>query len=439
VPLSFDSTGFQPRDQGAWLHPATNDVVTLQYFDLVPDLPAALTDLPKLRHDMTLMHGQQGCLLEAYVVDFGGVPALLRLIKTPFPDQRTGLWFSAVFTVPKATCSANLQIICDEGPVTGFRETMVTTQVGFENGVRPHPYVPGFTGKLQYLVADDPQWDPQFPDHPLSRARAWIRHVLRTAQVDPRFAALPPFEPAPPPAQAPVQASRPSQDPPVAPGSRLHTVVAGIPVGGYLPFWLDNETAAYWRIDDPDALLGRLGHGSIGRSELEDDWRRECLLFDLDGKTLFMADRFKTDDGGIGLTQVAGRLAEFDEARAAVTPAAKEAAFRWVGEAFVGAAERGEHVLVGPGGTQMYRTPRVIMIVLEGESERVSAIQASPVPVGAEVWRDRQPDPGEDTQFLSTPVITPGDIVAGGVLAGYAAETWGTHPLHLAVSFKQTP
>jgi hypothetical protein len=426
VPLSFDSTGFHRQDQRSWQHPVTGDHVVLDYFDLVPDLPAPLTDLPKLQHEMTLMAGVDGCLIEAHIVDFAGIPALLRIVKLPLPNRPAGQAFTAVITVPKATCSANLQIICPEGEMTGFREAALAAEIGVDNWFMPHPYAPGFTGKLPYHAGDDARWDPQFPNHPLTRARGWIHHALRTAQIDPRFAALPPFQPMPP----------------TAPGSRLHTVVAGVPIGGYLPLWFDNESAMFWRMDEPDKVLARIGSGTTGRSPLDDDWRRDCLLFDLDAKTLFMTDRYQNENGGTAVEYVPGRLTQFGEAQHAVTPESRKAAYQWIGRAFEQAERRNEFVVLGPGGTQMYGKPRVLMVVLTHDQKPVSYIEARPVPVDAEMWRDHRHPNLEITpdaaQSFTSPVDGPDDIIAGGVLAGYAAASWeDVHPLHLAVSFKQ--
>jgi hypothetical protein len=105
VPLSFDATGFRPEDQTTRVHSVTGNLVALEYFALVPDLPASLADLPTLPHDLVLLH-------------------------------------------------------------------------------RQHPYVPDHTGKLPYSACDN----PQFPEHPLTRAGAWIAHALRTARVDPASA-----------------------------------------------------------------------------------------------------------------------------------------------------------------------------------------------------------------------------------------------------------
>jgi hypothetical protein len=45
---------------------------------------------------------------------------------------------------------------------------------------------------LTFHAGDDPRFDAQFPEHPLSRAPAWARRIA-AATVDLGFAALPPF------------------------------------------------------------------------------------------------------------------------------------------------------------------------------------------------------------------------------------------------------
>ena len=76
---------------------------------------------------------------------------------------------------------------------TGMREAVLVAQLGFDGWVLPHPYAPEVRGRLPFHKGDDPRYDAQFADHPLSRVRAWAHHVVRTARVDPGFAALPPF------------------------------------------------------------------------------------------------------------------------------------------------------------------------------------------------------------------------------------------------------
>ncbi|GAB3464495.1 hypothetical protein GCM10027436_76740 [Actinophytocola sediminis] len=184
-------------DERTWFDPRTGDQVSLTYIGMVPDLPAALDEVPLLRHRLAVETAEVGALIEAHVVSVDSVPTLFQLLKVPIPDQETGQAFIAAFTVPKATCSVVLRIQCaEDGGRAGSREAAVFGQVGTD--VRPHPYAPEVSGRLPWLVADDAQWDGQFPDHPLSRARAWAHRMIATARVDPEFARLPPFRPAKP-------------------------------------------------------------------------------------------------------------------------------------------------------------------------------------------------------------------------------------------------
>lgn len=206
VPIAFETGGLQQLDPSTWGNPATGDLVTLIYVDAVPDLPAPLEDIDALRRKLTEQQAEFGCLIEAYTIAVAGQPALLRLEKFPLADG-AGLGFTAGIVVPKATCSAILKIMCRETGRSGTREAAIVPKVGFQNMFRPHPYAPEVRGKLPYNVADDAQWDSQFPDHPLSRARRWISLASRTARIDPRFAALPPFTgPAAPDAFAELSA-----------------------------------------------------------------------------------------------------------------------------------------------------------------------------------------------------------------------------------------
>jgi hypothetical protein len=43
------------------------------------------------------------------------------------------------------------------------------------------------------IEANAEVWDEQFPGHPLTRTRAWLRDLDRIVAVDPAFAALPDF------------------------------------------------------------------------------------------------------------------------------------------------------------------------------------------------------------------------------------------------------
>jgi hypothetical protein len=420
VPIAFDTTGFQQHDQTTWFSPSTNDQVSLNYFDQVPDLPATLDDIASLRHGLAHLTSEVGCLVEAHVVHLGQVPTLLQIVKLPIPNQPSGQAFLASFTVPKANASAVLKFQAVEQGMTGMREAVLMAQVGFDNWFQPHPYAPDVQGTLPFHVGDDPRFDAQFPQHPLSRARAWAHHVARTGQVDPRFAALPGFESAP------------------EVGAALTTVVPGLPIGGYLPLWMDDDDVSYWRMGDPDTVLSTLGKGALARTPVLENRFRDLVALDPASSTIMLANRYRDEDGGMsGPATPLVRVAEV-EARAAVTAETVLEAFRWVGLASEAAADRGEYVAVEAGGITHREKPYVLMVVKQHNGQRISVVETSPVPDDAPIWHDQMVHEAATGQTMSGPA-TPETIRGGGLLAMYATTTWDVHPSRLALSFGPIP
>jgi hypothetical protein len=422
VPIAFDTTGLHQHDPTAWIHPASSDQITSHYLDVVPNLPAALDDLPAMRHQLALECADVGCLVEAHIVSLGGVPALFQIVKVPLPNAPAGQVFIATFTVPRANSSAMLKYQAMEQGMTGVREAMLVTEVGFDNWVQPHPYAPELQGRLPFHVGDDARWDARFPDHPLSRCRAWAHHVARTGRVDPRFAALPEFRPAPPrPAEPEI-------------GGVLTTVVPGVPIAGYLPLWHNDNEVSFWRMTEPDAVLEKLGVGALSRMPLLEKRFRDLVALDPSSSSIMLTNRYRGEDGSIS-----GPLAQLErvsaqEAYAALTVEAVAEAFTWIGRLAEAAAGRGEYVCLEPGGVTYRPEPYVLMIVQERDGRWLSIVETAPVPEGAPIWRDqRGPDDvrGQTVSGAAEPEI----IRAGGHLAMQAATTWEQNPFQLALSF----
>ncbi|MFD9703873.1 hypothetical protein [Lentzea sp. NPDC059081] len=410
MPISFDATGFRQLDRFLWQHPS-GDQAVLTYYDQVPDLPAGLVDLPKLRHDLALFHGETGCLIEAHVVQLDGVPALLRIIKVPLPDRPNGQAFVCSFTIPKTSCSAVLQLGALERGMTGAREAVLAAEIGLENWVQPHPYAPELQGVLPFHSGDHPQYDARFPDHPLSRVRAWAHHVVRTARVDPPFAALPPFQ---------VQSKAP-----VEPGQTLVTALPSLPVKDFVGLLIGDETT-YWRTTDPK-LKEMLGRGLMGRSPLADTRFRDMLMIDVETGEAMIPDRFTTDGNvtahGTRLEQVS-----LQEADAELSDDDVVTAFKWAGRMAGVAAERGEHLSLEPIEHQdEQRDPHVLLAVQPHEGQHVVIAQFSPPP---------SEGPLAGSPSRSAPATT--ESVEGiGVVAGMAVNEWRTHPLRLAITYRR--
>ncbi|MDN0196109.1 hypothetical protein [Streptomyces sp. S.PNR 29] len=188
----LDLTGFTAREPGVWTD-ERGLVLSVHFFPLVPDLPASLEDPDRLRSGLARgAAGAGGGLIEAVLGAVDGVPAVRQLIKVPRPNGH-GQVFLGSWTVPRAGCSTVLKVQAAEGATTGMREAMVMAQVGPAGYFRQHPYAPGLSGGLPYHVGDHEQWDPQFPDHPLTLVREALERITPTVTLDDRFKVLPPF------------------------------------------------------------------------------------------------------------------------------------------------------------------------------------------------------------------------------------------------------
>lgn len=410
MPISFDTSGFRQLDQNNWQHPS-GDQAELTYYGVVPDLPAGLDDLQRLRHHLALIHGETGCLIEAHVVQLGGVPALLRIVKMPLPNQPNGQGFVCSFTIPKANCSAVLQLGAMERGMTGTREAILAAEIGFQNWIKPHPYAPELQGVLPFHAGDDPRHDARFPDHPLSRARAWAHHVVRTAQVDPQFASLPPFQVQPPP--------------PVAPGQTLVTALPSLPVKDFVGLQIGEETT-FWRTSDPK-LREMLGRGLMGRSPLAETRFRDMLMIDPETGEVMIPDRFTTNGEmtahGTRLTQVTLHQADAELSDEDVLDA-----FRWAGQMCGEAAERGEYLSLEPIENQGEQAdPHVLLAVQPHEGQPMAIAQFSPTPTEG---------PLAGSPSRSAPA-TRESVVGIGLIAGMAVNEWRSHPLRMAITYKR--
>ncbi|GAA2362828.1 hypothetical protein [Dactylosporangium salmoneum] len=184
----LDLSGFQPVDELAW-QDDNGIVLSLHYFDIPPDLPAPLDPVPQLQAALARYTAAAGAgLVDCAVELVDGVPAVRQLVKVAHP-QGHGQVFIAACTVPRATCSTVLKLQAPERGMTGFREAVIMDRLGPSDFFMPSPYAPDLTDGLPSHRADDPQYDAEFPEHPLTLARQIMRRLLPTVRLDPRFKA----------------------------------------------------------------------------------------------------------------------------------------------------------------------------------------------------------------------------------------------------------
>lgn len=404
------TTGLRDAGDGSWVDQATGDRMSVHFFDLVPNLPASLDDLPRLRYELAMQTAEDGGLVEAFVVTLDGAPALLQIVKLPL-EGRPGQVFVASVTVPKAACSAVVRLVAFEGEMTGGREAMVLADTVNETGspdafYGPHPYAPQSQPKLPWHRADDPRHDEKAPHHPLSRARRWLRHVLSTARLTPEFAALPPF------------------------GSPV-SVSIGLPIGPFLPLWTVNQQVTFWRLEDPDAVRTRLGRGGTDRRAVAQSESAEAAwLYPANGVLALVANQ-----PPVRLTAVSAQ-----DAYNGITAEEVDAAFDWIGELSVAAGERGEMLLVRTASADDGVDKYVLMCLQANDGDRANpscVVETSPVPVGATYWNELPPTAPDKVGFGR--VRDENQAREDGRLTLWAVQTWNLHPFRLMLSYKPNP
>jgi stress response protein SCP2 len=193
----FDTAGMENVADLTW-RDGNGDVMQIVPVTQVPDLPAHVGDLAAMGRGLALTYARSGgALVECAPAALDGLPAVRQVIKMKFPGQENGLVFTGTLIAPKAFGAVIFKAQCPEYGTTGMREAMVMAKVGPPAFFTPSPFAPDVDlramGALPSNVADRPEWDAQFPDHPLSRLRRLLAHIEATARISDDFWYLPPF------------------------------------------------------------------------------------------------------------------------------------------------------------------------------------------------------------------------------------------------------
>jgi hypothetical protein len=124
-------------------------------------------------------------------------------------QQLTGMTYIGSITLPFGNFSYVLKVQCMETGVTGLRESLALPQMMASGRVKlqegsdgapqllgwmQDPYAPTISMPLMRNLAEDEQYDAQFPNHPLSRLRSALRRIQSSLRLAPDLKDAPPFE-----------------------------------------------------------------------------------------------------------------------------------------------------------------------------------------------------------------------------------------------------
>lgn len=206
-PFVFDEAGFERQNERdsvqVWLT-SKGDSLGLFHFAKPPDIEADLSDQKSLRAFYRRVSRQAGLgilEIEGCIVD--GCSAVRTLVKVA--QAPMGRTYVGALTFPFRDFSYVFKVQSPEGGIVGLRDSVVLETVmgagestidaktGQLRGWLVDPYDSNEAGPMTRNISELPEYDSQFPDHPLSRARWVLNHLQRTITIDDAIKRKPKF------------------------------------------------------------------------------------------------------------------------------------------------------------------------------------------------------------------------------------------------------
>lgn len=171
-----------------WMPPEQTMALSLHYFKVKPDLPT-IQDMAALRNFYRRsLRGAQGGLIQVDKIDLKGFTAIKTIFK--FPQQPSGTTYLGSLTLPFERCSFVIKFQAPEIEASGSREAVVsakmlkakTIQLG-PNGMEGwmlDPYDPKRSVGTLMNRSEAPEYDADFPSHPLTH----VRNVMAKIESD---------------------------------------------------------------------------------------------------------------------------------------------------------------------------------------------------------------------------------------------------------------
>ena len=165
------------------------DSLSINFFPKMPDLPKNALDIKTIRDFFRNMIIQSnGAIVEVEKEYLDSLLAIKTIIK--FPQESSGLTFLASYTIPRDSFSFVLKLTCPERGITGMREAVILDKalgegivdVATRKGWFFDPYDPEFKAPLLSNLADKQEYDAQFPNSALSRARNGLKVIKENVE-----------------------------------------------------------------------------------------------------------------------------------------------------------------------------------------------------------------------------------------------------------------
>ncbi|MFC0316021.1 hypothetical protein ACFQNE_15070 [Gordonia phosphorivorans] len=223
-----------------------------------------------------------------------------------------------------------------------------------------------------------------------------------------------------------------TDDFPLKKGTTLTTAVLGVPVGGLVQVWAGKPTL--WRLVDIGGFSDAVGVGAVARTQISPGRYREVCLFDEATGTVVLQERHFLEAAADQGFQVGGRVFNAEPPSEVFGDPWEDlstAVFHAAARAF----ERGELIVVEPGGWDDSDGRYCLIGAFHDGGIDQIVLETSPVPAGSEVWPATDEEQG---QTISAPVSD--DTLRGaGTLAIDAVHRWGVAPWDVTITYVVPP
>ncbi len=179
--LSFDTTELQSHGEVAgqrvWFT-AEGDGIGLNFFAVPPDLPRDIRSPEHLREFYASILESPASLVALAITEIANCPGIRLILKAP--QEPSGVTYVGSLTIPFRDFSFVITVQCQEHGTSGVRETVLLTRL-LKTGQVAVDDAGGIIGAWE---PDDEQYDPEFPEHPLSRLRSAVNRIESSIAID---------------------------------------------------------------------------------------------------------------------------------------------------------------------------------------------------------------------------------------------------------------
>ncbi len=199
--VSIPNFGWNKAEETAsrivWVNPEESALISLNFFNLQPNIPT-VKNLDVLRNFYrNSISESKGGIIEVSLLKVHDIPSIKTIFKIPQPQS--GMTYIASVTIPFENYSFVIKIQAAEVGTTGIRDAMILNEmlasgeVTFGEQIEnwfADPYDPDFKKGTPMNKSEQEKYDTEFPEHPLSIARASITKAIQETSFKPEIKEL---------------------------------------------------------------------------------------------------------------------------------------------------------------------------------------------------------------------------------------------------------